>query len=134
MTELELRSWLAQAPPGTLVPAEALAQTLASSSPAGVSNTAPAATSWRERLWLVPADTRIGVVEVLEAIGRTRSWLYRHTGPNSPGSRIPHRKLDGELVFLAGEVRQWLTETERIVIRGRTANLEVPRARPRLRD
>src|SRR5712692_5799824 len=82
-------------------------------------------TSWRERLWLVPPDTRLGVAELLEALGRTRSWLYRHTGPNSPGSRIPHRKLDGELLFLAGEIRQWQSETEQVVVRGRSATAEL---------
>ena len=133
MTELELRSWLAKAPPGTLVPADTLAQAL----PANPSADAVGqeALSWRERLWLVPPDTRLGVAELLEALGRTRSWLYRHTGPNSPCSRIPHRKLDGELLFLAGEVRHWLAETEQIMVRGRSKPAElVPNRRPRIQQ
>lgn len=122
MTELELREWLARAPAGTLVPVEMIAQAITSDSPVGSrSDPGQQPTSWRERLWLATADTRLGVAELLEALGRTKSWLYRHTGPNSPGTRIPHRKLEGELVFLAGEVRQWLLETETIVVPGRTA-------------
>lgn len=119
MTELELRAWLAHAPPGTLVPADALAQALPVDRSAA-HQTTQEVMSWRERLWLVQADTRLCVAELLEALGRTKSWLYRHTGPNSPGARIPHRKLEGELVFLAGEVRQWLIDTETIVVRGRS--------------
>ena len=126
MTELELREWLAGAPPGTLVPAGVLAQALASGWSADRSSPGTQESpSWRERLWLVPPDTRLGAAELLDAIGRTRSWLYRHTGPNSPGSRIPHRKLDGELVFLAGEVRQWLQDTEQVVVRGRPSTTEL---------
>ena len=126
----ELQAWLQASPPGTLVDARALAQALAASVP-DVSRTIPTSlpTSWRERLWLAPLDTRIGVPELLEAIGRTRSWLYRHTGPSSAGARIPHRKLDGELVFLVGEVRQWLLENEIMVVPGRTASLVIARGR-----
>lgn len=122
MTELELREWLTRAPAGTLVPAELVAQAISfdRSREAEASGNQHAG-SWRERLWLVPADTRLGVAELLEALGRTKSWLYRHTGPNSPGARIPHRKLEGELVFLAGEVRQWLVDTETVLVRGRSA-------------
>jgi predicted DNA-binding transcriptional regulator AlpA len=122
VTELELRDWLARAPAGTLVPAELLAQAIASETlPSSSSKPDDQPISWRERLWIATADTRLGVAELLEALGRTKSWLYRHTGRNSPGARIPHRKLEGELVFLAGEVRQWLLETETIVVPGRTA-------------
>ena len=117
----ELQVWLKVSPPGTLVDAQVLAQALAlSRSDPGRAVQSQQSTSWRERLWVVASDTRLGVTEVLEAIGRTRSWLYRHTGPSSPRVRIPHRKLEGELVFLAGEVRQWLIENETVVVPGRT--------------
>jgi len=85
--------------------------------------------SWRERLWLAAPDTRLGVAELLEALGRTKSWLYRHTGPNSPGTRIPHRKLEGELVFVAGEICNWVRDNELVRVPGRTANLMVVRKR-----
>ena len=55
--------------------------------------------------------------ELLEAVGRLPSWLYRHTGPKAK-HRIPHRKLDGELIFLVGEVRRWLRDREEIVVAG----------------
>ncbi len=71
--------------------------------------------SWRERLWTVPAETRLGVAEVAEAMGRPRSWVYRHTGPSSSRARIPHRKLDGALVFTAGEVRAWVQKREEVL-------------------
>lgn len=134
MTELELRDWLARAPPGTLVPAELVARAIPSDgSIEFLANTNQQVGSWRERLWLVQGDTRLGVAELLEATGRTKSWLYRHTGPNSPGCRIPHRKLDGELVFLAGEVRQWLQDTEKVVVRGRRASAELAISHPHLK-
>jgi len=73
--------------------------------------------SWRLLLWTADPETRIGRTELLEAVGRPASWLYRHTGPKS-GDRIPHRKLDGELTFVVGEVRRWLRDREDIVIAG----------------
>jgi hypothetical protein len=68
--------------------------------------------TWRERLWTVPAETRLGTREAAEAIGRPVSWVYRRTGEHCPNAPLPHRRLDGELVFLAGELRAWLEEHE----------------------
>ncbi|HLZ46565.1 MAG TPA: hypothetical protein VKQ05_12900 [Gemmatimonadales bacterium] len=121
-----LRAWVEAAPPGTLVPAAAIAQALAETAVQTSANT-PAPVSWRERLWTCPPETRLGVAELCEAIGRPKSWVYRHTGPNSPGARIPHRQLEGELVFVAGELRQYLTEHETVVVPGRTGSLVVQR-------
>ena len=67
--------------------------------------------TWREKLWTVPEETRIGAYEMCEALGRTKSWLYHRTGPSAK-DRIPHRKLDGELVFVVGDVREWLRRRE----------------------
>lgn len=80
--------------------------------------------SWRERLWTAPAETRIGPAEVCEAMGRPRSWLYRHTSKRSTTgegaySRIPHRKLEGDLVFVVGEVREWIRQNEDVAKAGR---------------
>ena len=79
--------------------------------------------SWRERLWTAPAETRIGPAEVCEALGRPRSWLYRHTSKKSTTgdggySRIPHRKLEGDLVFVVGELREWIRRNEDVVQEG----------------
>lgn len=68
--------------------------------------------SWKARLWTVPAETRLNVNEVAEALGRTKSWVYRHTGVNAGSRRLPHRKLEGELVFVASEVREWIERHE----------------------
>jgi len=76
--------------------------------------TAPLVLTWRERLWLVPAETRLGVREVSEALGRSRSWLYKHI------ATVPHRKLDAELTFLAGELRAWIRDAEETVRGGRS--------------
>lgn len=109
-----LRAWLQQAPAGTLVSAAAVLEQLedapAVRPSASIAPTAP--TSWRERLWIVPAETRLGVVELMEALNRPKSWVHRHTSRASGVSLLPHRKLDGSLVFLAGEIRQWLEEQE----------------------
>lgn len=69
---------------------------------------------WAERLWTAPAETRLGVRELAEAVGRPRSWVYRHTAPSGDLAPIPHRRLDGLLVFLAGEVRDWLRANEEV--------------------
>ena len=72
---------------------------------------------WRVLLWTVDPETRIGRDELLEAVGRPPSWLYRHTAEEAT-DRIPHRKLDGQLVFVVGEVRRWLREREEIIEAG----------------
>jgi predicted DNA-binding transcriptional regulator AlpA len=102
-----------------------------SASDSGLLDAARQPSSWRERLWQVLPDTRLGVAELLEALGRNRSWLYRHTGPKSVHARIPHRKLDGELVFVAGELREWILEHEVTIVPGRTASAAVARSRTR---
>ena len=69
--------------------------------------------SWREKLWIVPPETRLNVREVAQALGRSTSWVYKRTSRASPRQRLPHRSMDGgKLVFLAGEVRTWVRETE----------------------
>ena len=72
--------------------------------------------TWRERLWLVPSETRLGVHEVCEALARSPSWLYRHTSPKALSKAdvapIPHRKLEGELTFVVGELRTWVRDNE----------------------
>ena len=66
--------------------------------------------TWRERLWLVPAETRLGVAELCEALNRSSSWAYRRTGNSE--DPLPHRLLDGQLVFIAGEIRHWIRTHE----------------------
>jgi hypothetical protein len=91
--------------------------------PASSAQGAPPPEPWRMLLWTCHPETRIGRAELLAAVGRPRSWLYRHTSEKAE-HRIPHRKLDGELVFVVGEVRAWLREREEIV---RAGPLEPPR-------
>lgn len=75
--------------------------------------------SWRERLWTVPGDTRLGVAEVSEAVGRSRDWIYRACSRKRATEQgrdpLPHSKLDGCLMFTAGAVRSWLQASERKV-------------------
>ena len=71
--------------------------------------------TWRERLWSVPADTRLNVREVAEALGQSVSWVYKHTSRRSGQAQLPHRQLaNGKLAFLAGEIRTWLGQTETV--------------------
>lgn len=125
MTLADVLRWLEQAPDGTLLAASALLSRLREIVPERVGegteahatpSTPAEAGSWQERLWAAPAETRMTVSDVCEALGRPKSWCYRHTSPASGLPRLPHRKLDGELVFLAGEVRQWVREHEDIVV------------------
>ena len=75
-----------------------------------------AAGTWRERLWTVPDDTRLGVRELAEALGRPRSWVYRHTSKRSGLPLLPHRRLDGDLMFVAREIRDWVQTHEDVVV------------------
>ena len=83
----------------------------------------PQPLTWRERLWIVPPETRIGVRELAEATGRSRDWCYRRTARKAGEARIPHRKLDGELVFVVGEVREWIRGHEDVICEGRGGGL-----------
>ena len=112
----DVLAWLAAAPEGTTLPVAAVLRLLepwASGIPSPASTPIPPAVeTWRERLWTVPADTRLGVTEVAEAIGRPKSWVYRRTSAKSGKAPLPFRRLDGELVFVAGELRTWLRRHE----------------------
>jgi len=103
---------LGQAPPAALA---GLRGAEPANTPLGATEAQDGALSWPERLWTAPAETRLGVRELAAAVGRPRSWVYRHTAPKGDLAPIPHRRLDGLLVFLAGEVRDWLLATEEIV-------------------
>ena len=116
----DFRRWVAQAPAGTMVSTDALAEMLDASDhePAPeVSRDVSPPLPWSLLLWTADPETRIGRTELLEAVGRPPSWLYRHTG-SAAKHRIPHRRVDGELVFLVGEVRIWLRDREEIVVAG----------------
>ena len=118
----ELKEWLTRAPAGTQIEAGALLAVLGALAEAqelAVGNgDEPGDWTWRERLWTVPADTRIATAELCEALGRPRSWVYRHTSPRSGCTLLPHRKLDGQLIFVVAEIRAWLGENEEIIQRG----------------
>lgn len=131
----ELLDWLRHAPPGTSVLADVLVARLGPLLAAGpalhretVSSVPGAPGGWQERLWTAPAETRLSVRDAAEAIGRPRSWVYRRTGVKCPNARLPHRQLDGALVFLAGELRQWLMDHELVLV-APVVNLTRPRAR-----
>jgi len=67
--------------------------------------------SWRERLWSCEPKTRLWLDEVAEAMGKSkaavRALIRRHG--------LPCRRRHGELVFLAGEVRDWMRVQEHVV-------------------
>ena len=126
MTLGELLEWVTRAPPGTMIEAAALREVLESDGPLESPTPALVLTvesTWQERLWTAPDDTRIGARELAEALGRPRSWVYRRTAP-SKRAPLPHRKLDGELVFVIGEVRAWLRDHETVV----ASVVQVPQA------
>ena len=118
-TLADLRRWAADAPPGTSMPASALVELLDGLDEAPLVKVEPKAivdASWRERLWTVPAETRLGVADVAEALGRPKSFVYARTGNSE--HPLPHRKLDGSLVFTAGELRAWIRDHEEVVHAG----------------
>lgn len=71
--------------------------------------------SWREKLWSCPPETRLDVEGAAEATGLSKSRIYKLTSADA----IPHRKLAGGLVFVAGELRSWLRERESVEVEGR---------------
>jgi hypothetical protein len=122
----ELYDWCAKAPPNTRVDARDLANAIQFAVTEGsvVAQGIPDAeglalepSGWRERLWLVPAETRLGVPEVAEALSRPKSWVYARTGPSAEDP-LPHRKLDGANIFTAGELRAWIRSREEVVHAG----------------
>ena len=119
----ELLEWLSTAPDATLFRADDLRSMLAPlATPRTQAEPLPtdAAPTWRERVWTVPAETRLGVAEMAECAGRSEHWVYRHTAKSAGDARLPHRKLDGELVFVAGEIRTWMQDHEEVIAKGRT--------------
>lgn len=78
----------------------------------------PPAEGWRERLWIVPAETRMDVSEVAEALGVGKTWVYERTGAKARRLPIPHKRLDdnrsAKLVFKAGELREWIEKYEEV--------------------
>jgi predicted DNA-binding transcriptional regulator AlpA len=71
------------------------------------------ASSWRERFWKAPDETRIGVRELAEALGKSRSWIYHRTARDGERIPLPSRTIvNGKLEFVVGEVRAWLAQVE----------------------
>lgn len=122
-TVSEFQVWCSRAPAGTQLQASEVAQILATCAPAAppqhesATGPPPHATpaSWRERLWTVPAETRLGVVEVAEALDRPETYVYARTSSKAR-DRLPHRRLGGRLVFRAGELRTWIRNQEEEIV------------------
>ena len=77
---------------------------------------------------------RVFVHEPAQVCPRSRGTqralvVQAQRGAKAKCSRIPCRKLDGELVFVVGEVRQWLLDNEETVVAGRSVPLVVPMKR-----
>lgn len=124
-TLADLRRWAADAVPGTMIPAVALVDLLdgiEASEPEPVQVADPEPQSWRARLWEVPTETRLGVEEVAEAVGRSSHWVYRATSRDE--DPLPSRKLAGRLVVTAGELRAWLRDEEDVVHGGPFLSVE----------
>lgn len=115
----EVVRWCQEAPEGTRLDARTVADLLERVTEAddGGSEPAPSGSvadvlTWREKLWIVPAETRIGVRELEEALDRPKGWIYKRTS----AGELPHRKLGGALAFVVGEVRTWIRETEEVEV------------------
>jgi hypothetical protein len=119
-----LRTIVDALPPGAAVtlPADAVRAWLGEDGPEPPA-TAPvpeeSVAGWRERLWTCPPDTRLGVREVAEALDRSRDWVYRATSADRAREKgrppLPCGRLDGELVFSAGALREWIRRCEVVV-------------------
>lgn len=129
VTMSDLVTWLQSCPPGVTIPAQWLLEFLKDAvrapdiQPAGVPVVEEL--NWKEKLWIAPRETRMGVTELCEAFGKSRDWVYRYTSERAaarriaggkPADRLPHRKLDGCLVFVVGEIREWIRGREELVV------------------
>lgn len=117
-TLADLVAWLEAAPTWAMVPAAEIgAQIRAlqelpdepSTEPELESSLAPVQ-SWRERIWQVHPETRLGRDEVCEALGKSRSWLYKKTSAREIPCFLDGP--DGELAFRVGELREWMRARE----------------------
>ncbi|MGH7510030.1 MAG: helix-turn-helix domain-containing protein [Gemmatimonadales bacterium] len=67
----------------------------------------------RDRLWSCHPETRLAADELAAALGCSPRTIYRLVAEKG----MPARKRDEVLVFIAGHVRDWLTDREEIVNR-----------------
>ena len=72
-------------------------------------------------------ERRLGVKEACEALGRSKSWLYAHMAEDQGSERMPHRRLDGQVYFTAGELRAWVRDQEETVCGGWMDSTEAER-------
>ena len=107
-----VRDWLRRAPAGTMVPAAAVLELLDAVGPAKLETPAlEYRMTWRERIWLVPDDTRLGVHECAEVFGEKRNWVWARTRTDAGKSalrQLPVQRIDGNLVFRAADLRAWM--------------------------
>lgn len=123
---VDLAEWLATMPQGTLLPVDALRE-LIPQVPVITAETTPqqdqtlrAQIPWRENFWRLPHETRIGCAELAEALGRSRSWVYKRTQQQSATVPLPYHKIEnGALEFVVGEIRGWLARVD-VVAHGAT--------------
>lgn len=113
-----LVAWLREAPASTTFSSDGVLELLEhlDGTPTGQLSVQAAAGGptlpWMILLWTAPPQTRIGVSELCEAVGRPKTWIYEHTSRRGKCPRLPHRKMDGQLLFVVGEIRTWLVEHE----------------------
>lgn len=133
MTLADVVRWLEQAPPGTTVPATAMLELLrdadAETAPAIAPDPANAAPL---SIWTCDPELRFGVKELASAIGRSASWIYHRTQEGvADRDRLPHKRQDATLIFVAGEVRAYLLEHEQRIVKPTTPVVPITRSRRR---
>src|SRR5690242_9751364 len=90
VTLASVRDWLRRAPTGTVVPAAAVLELLDAIGP--LKPETPALEyrmNWRERIWLVPDETRLGVEECAEVFGEDKTWVWQRTSTATGKRRLP---------------------------------------------
>lgn len=99
---------------------EALSRTASPGATVTVTHTVTASMS-TDRLWSCHPETRLAADELAAALGCSARTIYRLVAEKG----MPARKRDEVLLFVAGHVRDWLTDREEIV------NRYLPRTAPR---
>ena len=120
-TITDVVAWLERLPDGALIPPACVVKRLRGAAALFDGSGAtelpeserPPPDCWRERLWTSHPDTRLSAGQAREALGKSQDALYKLTARG----RIPHRKMDGSLVFVASELRAWITANEEQIVK-----------------
>lgn len=70
-------------------------------------------TSWRERVWTVPAQTRLDLEAVAEVLDVSTRQVRRYVKGQTDDPRLPATRGPAGIRVKAGDLRRWIEDAER---------------------